>query len=225
MSYLLKAVIIISLLSSIIIHVRRPNPLYLKLFPLFLLVTIAVEFVAAWVLARTGNNVIVFNIYSIVNFCFYLFVLKEVIVRPVMKMSIKIALFLFLGWSICNLFYIQKVDSWNSMTYSIGCLLVVALSIYYFFELFIRPAFVDLKKEPSFWIISGIMFFYACSFPFLGLANFVSRSPQVLINNLTTILTLLSILMYVLFTIAFICRLKFARPELPRESKRLDNSR
>ena len=212
MFYLVLLPIIISFLSSIAVYIRRPNPLYLQFFPAFLFISILVQIIGPWLAMKTGNNAPLLNFYSILNFCFYLFVLKDVIVSRLVKQGIKIIIIAFLIWSLYNVFFIQKVDMWNSMTYSTGCLLVVALSIYYFFELFKRPAFIDLKKEPSFWIISGIMFFCACSFPFLGLANFLLNAPLVLINNLSTILTLLSVLMYALFTIAFICRLRFRKP-------------
>ena len=94
------------------------------------------------------------------------------------------------------------------MTYSLGCLLVVATCIYYFWELFQQTYYVKLIREPAFWICSGLLFYYAVSFPIYGLINFVSeKNPQVT-NVLAIILDSVNIFLYLSFVIAFLCRIK-----------------
>lgn len=189
-----------------LLHLRGRSPLYLKLFSGYLLIAIIIQYFASWLVSTYGRNTILYNFYAVFYFTFYLFVLKEVISSPRVKKIIRYILFIYPVLTVCNILFIQGIRNWNSVGYSLGSLLVVAFSIYYFYELFKRPQFTALSKEPAFWLCSGLLFFYACSFPFLGLANFVQNAPEVILRNLSTILTLLNIFLYTSFIIAFLCR-------------------
>jgi hypothetical protein len=107
-----------------------------------------------------------------------------------------------------NIFLLQKFQVFQSITYCLGCLLVVAACIYYFWELFQSKNYVKLTGEPAFWICSGLLFYFACSFPIYGLINFISDLGQKVFHMIEIILDFLIILLYLSFTIAFLCRLR-----------------
>ena len=113
-----------------------------------------------------------------------------------------------------NFFLIQKVAVFNTMTYSLGCLLIVTFCIYYFFELFQLPHSIILSKEPNFWICSGLLFYFSCTFPVFGLLNFFSAPSKTIVQTVTIISNLLDVLLYSSFTIAFLCRIKIKRSTL-----------
>jgi hypothetical protein len=52
------------------------------------------------------------------------------------------------------------------------------------------------------------LFYYSCSFPIFGLANFVKNAPPIILKNLGVIIVLLNVFLYSSFTIAFLCRLR-----------------
>ena len=204
--------LIFSILAGISVYFRKAEPLYLKLLPIFLAMTIVVEYVGHWMYWRFGTSTPLYNFNIVFNFTFYLYVLREIISDKTFKRISLATIIGYLLYTMINMFYIQGLDVWNSMSYSLGCLLIVAGSIYYFFELFKKPKSTRLTKEPAFWIVSGLLFFFCCSFPFLGLNNLLNDAPEVLKKNLMTILAVLNILLYVLFAIAFLCRYDFRRP-------------
>jgi hypothetical protein len=52
------------------------------------------------------------------------------------------------------------------------------------------------------------LFYSACSFPIYGLINFFHRAAMTLVHVIVFALDFVNILLYLSFTIAFLCRLK-----------------
>ena len=121
---------------------------------------------------------------------------------------IRFTLALYSLVAVVNIIFIQKMMAFHSVTYALGCLLVVVFCIYYFLELFKNPKSVKLNNKPAFWICSGLLFFYCCGFPLYGLSNFLGDISKLIIKNFFSIIIILNIFLYSLFTIAFLCRLK-----------------
>jgi hypothetical protein len=94
------------------------------------------------------------------------------------------------------------------MTYALGCLLIAVICIYYFFELFQMSHSINLIRQPAFWICSGLLFFYCCSFPLYGLLNFLKKVPDFIRESIGVIILLLNVFLYSSFTIAFLCRIR-----------------
>lgn len=211
---------IICLLSSFAIYIQKPVTPYLKLFPAFMGVTVLIE-LTGWQLGAHGlPPVRMYNYFTSFEFEFYLFLVREIIRRRIFKTIIFGVMALFAGAALYNINFVQ-VDTFATFSYAIGCLLIVAASIYYFLELFQFPKAVNLLNEPAFWICSSILFFYCCTFPLMGLFNYLNRVTPVIMQHLNFILTFLNILLYSLFTIAFLCKLNirkliFSKADLPR---------
>lgn len=198
---------VISFLASLSCYFQKPAFRYLRLFPVFLLITILVE-VIGWILTQNRiNNSFLFYPFSSIEFEFYLFILLNIIYNLKVKRIITILLVVYPILSIVNIYLIQA-HTFPSISFSIGCLLIVGFCIYYFFELFQLPRSVNLIQEPAFWICSGLLFFYCCSFPLFGLSNFMFKLSNVIRKNISFILTIMNVLLYSLFTISFLCRLK-----------------
>lgn len=200
--------LIVSLLAGITVYFRNQSSLYLKLFPVFLLLSGIVQVIGiVWASAGTHNTAL-YNFNSVFEFSFFLFVLMEIVRRKPAKRILLVLLFLYPVMALVNIIYIQGPDNWNSMSYAVGSLLVVFFCVYYFLELFMLPQSTNLMQDPAFWICSGLLFFYCCSFPFFGLVNFMSNLPMLVLRNLRAILSYLNILLHLLFTIAFLARFR-----------------
>ena len=201
----------LSVVAAIISLIKKEMYGYLKLFPFFLCITLIVEIGAWWLTENNINTIVFFNFFSLFEFVFYMYVLKNIILSPRIKTVISITIIIYSALALINIFFIQKMYTFHTLTYSIGCLLIVLISIYYFFELFKSPSAVNLKKEPAFWIVTGLLFFYTCTLPFFGLANYIYRVLPVLARNFEAILSMLNVLLYSLFTVAFLCRIKMRK--------------
>ena len=201
--------ILISFFASLTVYFfSNKSHSYLKLFPPFLLATIIIESLGTYFSLLGKSNTWLYNFFSVFEFCFYLWVISLVINNKQMKKITRATLVLYLLISVSNIIFIQKIDKFHTVTYALGCLVIVAFCIYYFFELFKLPKSVKLKNNPAFWICSGLLFFYCCGFPLFGLTNFLSGISKLIIKNFHSIIIILNIFLYSLFTIAFLCRIK-----------------
>jgi hypothetical protein len=201
---------ILSLVVSSSLLFRRNVPWYLKLFPFFLLITVIIE-VIGWQLSIHGiNATLLYNLFTTLEFEFYLFLLYNIIRNKRAKKVILYIICLYPILVILNIALVQ-VNTFHTVTYSFGCLLIVAVCIYFFFELFQLPKSIQLKREPAFWICSGLLFFYCCSFPLFGLLNFLHSVSGVIMRNLASIVMILNILLYSSFIVAFLCNFRFRK--------------
>ena|SRR5688572_29221670 len=201
--------IFISFLASLSVYL--PSTIsyrYLKLFPPFLLTTIIIESIGSYIGSLRKSNLTLYNFYTVFEFCFYLYVISLIISNKQMKKVFIIAIIAYGSIAITNIIFIQKLKAFHTVTYAFGCLVIVAACVYYFFELFKLPKAVKLKNNPAFWICSGLLFFYCCGFPLYGMFNYLSGISRLIIRNFYSIIVILNIFLYSLFTVAFLCQLK-----------------
>ena len=195
-----------SFLVSLLVYIKpKASPFYLKLFPPFLFATLIVEGLGSYLYSIGKNNISLYNFFTVFEFLFYLYIISLVISNPKMKKIIRITAILYVIVAMVNILFFQKMKTFHTITYSLGCLVVVVFCIYYFLELFRLTKSVKLINSPTFWICSGLLFFYCCGFPLYGLINYWSGISKLLVRNFDEIFTILNIFLYTLFTVAFLC--------------------
>jgi hypothetical protein len=200
--------VIMSFLASLTSYVQPRANIYLRSFSFFLFLTMVVEIIAHYI----KNNNPIYGFFGIVEFVFYFTILRAILKSPTVKRIILWVIWAYPLISIANIFFIQGITIFPTITHSLGCLLIVIMTIYYFFELFQLPQAINLSRDPAFWICSGLLFFYCCSFPIFGMAKLLASAPLFNRQTLGVILDLLNILLYSSFTIAFLCRLRIRKP-------------
>jgi len=200
----------IAFLASLSVFFGPPAELYLKLFSLFLFLDCIIESVTNYLALHVQNTLLLSSITSILTFSFYVYVLRAVIRGSKAKRILLYCLVALPLIFIANIFLVQKSQVFQSLNYCLDCLVIVAGSIYFFWEVFQNKNYVNLVREPAFWICSGLLFFCACSFPVYGLINFMNFEYS-LIRIIVYILDFVNILLYLSFTIAFLCRLRIRK--------------
>jgi hypothetical protein len=211
MSFFLSLfVVVIAFLASLTVYAQGRSDIYLRIFPIYLFLLSIVLGISSYLAYRDVHNTLPFNILTILQYCFYFFVLYRVIQNKILRRVALQFVWIYPLASGLNILFFQKLNI-HTITYAFGALLIVAFCIFYFFELFQRPQSVTLSRNPDFWVCSGLLFYFSCSFPIYGMANNLSKMPGFIIRNLISILNVLDILLYISLVIAFICRLKIRK--------------
>lgn len=206
-------VILISFLSSItgLILVKENRIPIFFFFSFFLLSTIVVEYVASAMAAHNIHNVGLYNIFTIFEFLFYLFFFRTIIANHFIKKIILFIIVIYFIFAVTNILLIQGKNDFISYAYILGCTLMVVFSIYYFYFLFRFPETTSLTKNSFFWITTGLLFYYTCSFSRYGLENLIAKTLMHYARILAFAGDLLNILLYTLFSIGFLCKINFRK--------------
>ena len=205
-------------LISLSLYLQRPVPVYLKFFPLYFFCLMIADKVIDYTADHGIHNNMLLNINGIIEFSFYFFVIKNIIVNLRVKRNIFYATIAYVIFAIINLFFLQHNDRFNSINFTIGTLITVILCIYYYSELFRKTEAQTLTKLPSFWIVSAILFNVVLIFPIFALISFMDqlskanqKTSMIIFNNIVAIFNIISVLTYILYSIGFLCRIRTSK--------------
>ncbi|MCO5236299.1 MAG: hypothetical protein M9933_08525 [Chitinophagaceae bacterium] len=199
-----------SILSALT-YFKKGMPLFLQALPVYLLVTFVVELIGQWMNNDGRETITLYNVFVTIEFIFYFWMLQYVIRNHLVRRILRSSLWLYPIVVILNKLFLQKGPQFHTLTVSLGCLLIVIAAITYFFELFQFEKPVDLIREPSFWICSGLLFYYTCIFPLYALINFFRSPSDLVIKIIDSILAIMNIFLYSSFIIAALCRIKITK--------------
>ena len=182
--------------------------LYAKILPWFILLTLFVEIIA-FILSDIllKDNLWLYNNYGAIEFWFYTWVVQQNLSRKkAKKIILGIATGLLVVYLLNN-FFGQGVKGFSSITYCLSCIFLILSCFYYFYELFEKPSKTTLLRQPAFWLCTAFMFYFTCTFPIYGLANFIYNIiPKLIRNNIVIFIEILNVFFYSLLSIAFICQ-------------------
>ena len=183
-------------------------PKHLQLISVLLGLTWLAEFAAVdgMLAIHAHNNMLVYNPFMLVEFCVFAIYFKWCSQFIWLKKLINLYLVVFtLLWLVC-VFVLFGINKWNSYISVVGSAFTIFFAAVYYYQLLTSNDIVLLKNTPEFWIATGVIIFYAGNLPYTGMLNFLDENYKELASHLTFVLKVLNIIMYSLFTYAFLCR-------------------
>jgi len=203
------------LLVSLSVYFVRPTPLYLKLFPVYILSALISGMVQEYVARQHHYNTGIANTFGTIEFCFYYFVIREVLVNTTIRRIILYIIIFYALFAFFHLYFNRGKISFDTVNYTIGTILTTVLCIYYFIELFQKSTEVSLARQPAFWIVTGIFFSAVISYPLFVMQSFMEESShfhteasRIIFSNLGTIGNIILVMSTILYSIGFLCRIK-----------------
>jgi hypothetical protein len=114
-----------------------------------------------------------------------------------------------------NIFFNTMHKYQISLSISAGCISILYFSLHYFFDLVKTDAVLNFKTSMTFWFCCGLLIFYLGCFPYLSFFNSLNISKdKTIFNFYRWIFICLNYVMYLLFTIGFICSRPKRSPSL-----------
>jgi hypothetical protein len=203
-------IILTTFLISLSVYFQRPLPLYLKIFPVYLgqiyLTSLYYE-----AFPNRKNPAMIANVVDGIEFLFFYFVLWNIIQNRKVKRFIGYMLFILPVLAFFNLAYTQSNTGYNTINFSVGCLLTVILCIYFYFELLQVTETRSLARLPAFWIVTGIFFNNVCTFPIYAFIAYMKNIPPIIIRNISMIFLMVTLFSAILYSIGFLCRIRIRK--------------
>lgn len=207
----------LALITGAIYCYRSNNPLYMRLFPVYLFISIGVEILANPLIHRLlhidlfgryeeyAMNTI-YNLFTPCELLMFAYFLLQIIRSPFIKKAIIISLMLFFVFFI---FFSSLEQEINSTAILLESVIIIIPCLAWYRELFSRPEPINLVREPSFWLVTAIFFYLATIIPSYLTNNYlISHGLINTAQNLHSINNFAVSIAYLLFIKGFTCRIR-----------------
>jgi hypothetical protein len=187
-----------------------------KWFSLYLLFALLAEWCAVmwprlvrhYDLPYSRENHWIYNLYLLPAYLFYLLFYYSFLKGVQIKMMIKTAAVLFTCWFAYDLFFVQGMFRLNTYTVIVAGIMVVALSLAYFYQVLRAAVFLPIHRDPLFWISAGTFLFHLTTMLGLFFIVFLNDWYGKAAFTTSLIIKITSIVMYLAYSIAFLCQRK-----------------
>jgi hypothetical protein len=181
---------------------------YKKKHLVIFLILFCVSFQEFWALqlklSKINNSYIV-NIGYIIIGISLLFVFFYLILNQSRKPLFLWAVYMI--WvSINSVFFQPIATTFQNYSWALGSVFIIGMCFYFFYGIFSKNQFEgkNLITIPDFWIVSFVMFFYACSFLyFISFSFFYERMEIELYRQLNFMIRILGVIMYLILGLSF----------------------
>ncbi len=195
---------------NIILFLRdsRSIRLELKLLGLFFLVTYPFEWYASFVQVQGGdNNLFVYHLLVPIQYLVFALIYYFAIASAAVKKIILCSIPCYSVISAWLTLTVEPFEIYNSFAIMLENALLALWVLVYYKELFLRRTPVVLKREPIFWISTGLLFFSVGDFFAEGLmSTVIGLDPQLAKLLFYAIYVPLLFFFYLMCTTAFVCR-------------------
>lgn len=176
----------------------------LKLVAVFCLFSAGLDWLS-YALAHFGvhNTLFVEHIFDILSVLLFTVIYYKAFYERFFK---RIALLLggmaFIAIVLNTLFY-ESIWMYPSVSNTVLSLLLIILSLTYFYQLLTRQEFIHIDKQGLFWINAGVLFYFSILIFLFMIYNKISSSAQadfIMIQSITNIIS------NVLFSVGLLCK-------------------
>lgn len=153
------------------------------------------------------TNAQIYNCFMLMQYLIFAYYFQQIIQSRWVRKMVQGFLYLYPVFWYLLVFFVFKPEEWNSYVYIAGGVYTILWAVVYCYELLVSDEPVMLRYNSRFWIAIGLIFFYVCSVPYMGMYRFLTEYHANLATLLWIPLQISNIVMYSLFTYAFICQL------------------
>lgn len=142
----------------------------------FCCVCLLMEFYANYTSLMKKQNLIGFNLYSIIEFVFYAVYFNKLrpdcITNFVRNVSIFFIIILFACFG-------ESTTGFSSLIKAIECLVIIGFCLYVLYKMIDELKVPQIETDPNFWVLSGILIYFSSSFFVFLLSNISLKNDQI----------------------------------------------
>lgn len=195
-------------LAVAFLYLDHPSKTFWGIIKVYLVVTVAVEsccYYLAWI-ASGVNNQWIYNLFIPVEYTFTFWIISRIISYKTAYQAAVLGVCLFYGMYLTEWSLNGTLALYLDKTSLLGSVIVILLSLLYFYRLFQDHEYTDLLKEPGFWFISGCFLFYTTN---VSVDTYFDQLVRIRIRNSISlrylIVNVLNIILYSSWMKAIIC--------------------
>jgi hypothetical protein len=191
---------------SSLVLLRNAKPEFWRTFRFYLLAIVLVETTCNVLAMLSRNNVWLYNLIIPVMYGFQIWVFSRLIRLPRLNIFYWFAYLSFAAFYVRDLAVQQTLFQIVGNAHSYGTILMIALSILYYYSLFQQEEYIDLYQEAAFWFVTGLFIFNTMS---LGMNIFFRQMVKLNVASsirfAEIIIDILNLILYGSWIRAFIC--------------------
>lgn len=177
-----NVVLVLLFITAILatIFYRKYKHNFLKYFLPLIWYNVANEFIAPlYSIHISYNNLILFNIYRIVEFTFYFLMYQNLVENKRNKMTIRIFMIIYYISVVVNCFLQDFRSDYFARSFFVGASLIIVSIIIYFSEILNSERIINLNRMLAFWLSIAVFLLYITSIPFKLIMNYNQDSPTI----------------------------------------------
>jgi hypothetical protein len=179
---------------------RRLDPV-LKLVAIFCLLAAIPDPIG--LLVHFKNSIFLMHLYDLMAVVFFTLIYYKAFNKVIFK-KITLALgAISLLVVICNALFIEGLLVYPSISNTVLSLLMIPLSLGYFYELLTRQEFVHIEKQGMFWINAGVLFYFSILIFLFMLYNKISHADR---NDYYMLQSVTNIIANLLYSVGLLCK-------------------
>lgn len=152
------------------------------------------------------NNMPLLRVFTVTEYFFiiqvyyYYFAHRASIRKVIIVLSAALLLL-----AIADAFIIGNIWSGSSNTRTYEGIILVLLSLSYFYEFFLRNFDVEVWKQPMFWLSTAVLIYFSLNIFFFMLMNYMFKSNQQMAGLAIHIHAIVNIFANIIYAQAFRC--------------------
>lgn len=200
------------LFISVFIVAKKKASINNYLLILIAIVSLAVELYANKLASDGQKNSYLYNLFTLVEINIYLFVVRNLLSGKTFRKIVLYFVGIFNPIALIRLFFFGGFETFDALTYAVGCFVLCCSCIFYFYELFEYKYAIFILQEPSFWLVTALMFYYTLGIPIFGVWTTFIDPPKFIIANYILIIDSLNFVVYLLINLALLCQIRYNKP-------------
>ena len=128
-----------------------------RIIPLYLFITFCIMFISNYLADRYINNSYLYHTYSLIEIALF-----SVFIRKLTNdtsLVVKLILPVYTVFCLINLLFFEHYLQYNSNSSGVAYVLLIVYALYFFLFLSRSDEIMTFQKSPSFWIVSGFLFY------------------------------------------------------------------